>query len=280
MALVERFVSTSAVALKPGIKADSLKSGSRRIDLAMVAGIAIALAATIAGIASTGVKLTYFLQPTGALIVLGGTLGVTFITTPRAALLHSARRVAGLLWSREVDREALLQEIMSFVRNARSVGLVGLDPMVARAKNPFLKESLILAMDVRQRSELQDALETKLRLRERDGEHDAKTLEVAGGFAPTIGVLGTVVGLIDILRQFSSLATVANGIGIAFVSTIYGLALANLVLLPAAHRIRARTAEEFETHEMVMEGVLCIFDGLHPSLVSERLTSFLREKTK
>jgi len=73
---------------------------------------------------------------------------------------------------------------------------------------------------------------------------------------------------------------VANGIGIAFVSTIYGLALANLVLLPAAHRIRARTAEEFETHEMVMEGVLCIFDGLHPSLVSERLTSFLREKTK
>ena len=279
-------MSTPAVALKQvaksteKAKAAAKPASTRRVDFSMLAGIVIALAATVAGIASTGVKLTYFMQPTGALIVLGGTLGVTFITTPRASLMHSMQRVAGLLWSREVDREALLEEIMVYVRNARTVGLLGLEPMIAKAKTPFLKESLTLALDVQKHEELQEALELKLRLRERDGEHDAKTLEVAGGFAPTIGVLGTVVGLIDILRQFSNLASVASGIGTAFVSTIYGLALANLVLLPAAHRIRAHTAEEFETHELVMEGVLCIFDGLHPSLVRERLISFLREKSK
>src|SRR5262249_52053599 len=105
----------------------------------------------------------------------------------------------------------------------------------------------------------------------------AKVLEVAGGFAPTIGVLGTVVGLIDVLRQFSSLATVASGMGTAFVSTIYGLALANLVLLPAAHRIRAQVAEVFEGQELMIEGCLCLFDGVHPLIVRQRLNSYLHE---
>jgi chemotaxis protein MotA len=102
-------------------------------------------------------------------------------------------------------------------------------------------------------------------------------LEVAGGYAPTIGVMGTIVGLIDVLRQFASLQSVASGVGTAFVSTIYGLALANLVLLPTANRIRARVAEAFETNEMIMEGMLCIFDRTHPSLVQERLNFFLHE---
>jgi chemotaxis protein MotA len=278
-------VSTSAVALKAA-KSVADKSASsiadptprRRVDVSMLAGIIIAVTATVAGIAATGVKLTYFVQPTGALIVLGGTFGVMFITTPLDSLLHSIRRVAGLLWSREVDRVELVEQIMTYVRTARTVGVLGIEPMIAQAKNAFLAESLMLAIDVQHREELQTALETKIRMREREGEHDAKILEVAGGFAPTVGVMGTVVGLIDILRQFSNLAGVANGIGMAFVSTIYGLGLANLVLLPAAHRIRAHTASAFETNELIMEGVLCLFDGLHPSLVRDRLVSHLREK--
>jgi chemotaxis protein MotA len=140
-----------------------------------------------------------------------------------------------------------------------------------------LKDGLLLMLDVQQRWELHSALETKLKLMERQGECDAKVLEVAGGFAPTIGVLGTVVGLIEVLRQFSNLQSIGGGLAIAFVSTIYGLALANLILLPAAHRIQARVAEEFGTNEMVMEGVMCMFDAIHPSLVRERLRCFVRE---
>jgi chemotaxis protein MotA len=273
-------VSTAAVALKQvkaASKAVSSLGSTRRVDLSMLAGIVIAVVATVAGIAATGVKLRYFVQPTGALIVLGGTFGVMFITTPLDSLLHAIRRVAGLLWTREMDRTELVEEIMTYVRTARTTSLLGIEPMIARTKNTFLAESLTLALDVQQRSELQSALETKIRMREREGEHDAKILEVAGGFAPTIGVMGTVVGLIDILRQFSNLSMVANGIGMAFVSTIYGLGMANLILLPAAHRIRAHTANDFEAHELIMEGVMCIFDGLHPSLVRERLISHLRE---
>jgi chemotaxis protein MotA len=279
-------VSTSAVALKT-VKAAVEQTVARkeaaprrRLDFSMLAGILIAVIATVAGIAATGVKLAYFVQPTGALIVLGGTLGVMFITTPFVSLVHSVRRVGGLLWSREIDRSELVDEIMTYVRTARTTGMLALDPIIPRVTNAFLAESLTLAMDVQQRAELQTALETKIRMREREGEHDAKILEVAGGFAPTIGVMGTVVGLIDILRQFSNLASVANGIGMAFVSTIYGLGLANLILLPAAGRIRARTAAEFEANELIMEGVMSLYDGLHPSLVRDRLISHLRESTK
>lgn len=251
----------------------------RSLDVWMLAGVLIAIAGTIAGIKSTGVNLGYFFQPAGALIVVGGTFGIALVTTPRISLRHSVRRVMGLLRSHTVDREALIEEIISYARLVRIRGLISIDHVIESSNHSFLRDSIKLAMDVENRDQLQTILETKIRLRERQGETDARVLEVAGGFAPTIGVLGTVVGLIDVLRQFSNLSAVALGIGTAFVSTVYGLALANLVLLPAAHRIRASVAEAFELDEMMVEGGLCLFDGIHPSLVRERLNNFLRAKT-
>ena len=235
------------------------------------------IAALTAGIALTGVRLGYFFQPAGALIVIGGTLGVTFIATPRSALLHSLRRAMDLLWTPRLSREELIEEIMSLVRVARIEGLLSIEPNLDAVRDPFLRHSLLLTLDLTGRAELQATIETKIRLRERQGEADAKTLEVAGGFAPTIGVLGTVIGLVDVLRQLSNITSVGLGIGTAFISTMYGLAVANLVLLPLAQRIRARVAETFETQELIAEGVLCIFDRIHPALVRERLTADLRE---
>lgn len=247
------------------------------VDRWILGGIAIAVLTVIAGIASTGVSLRYFLQPTAGWIVLGGTCGVTLITTPRKALVHAVQRVLGLLRQPAIDREELMDQIVSCVRIARLQGMLAVEPRIKQIDNAFLREMLGLAMDVKTRGEFQSILETKLRLHERQGDADAKVLEVAGGFAPAIGVIGTVVGLIDVLRQFSNMNSVAFGIGTAFVSTMYGLALANLILLPAAHRIRASVAEAFEIEEMIVEGGLCLIDGTHPSLVRERLNCFLRQ---
>jgi chemotaxis protein MotA len=244
----------------------------------MLAGIAIAVMATIAGIASTGVNLRYFLQPTAAWIVLGGTLGVTLVTTPRNSLRQAIHRVVGLVRQPATDRRELRDEIVSCVRTTRLHGLLALESRIKHASNSFLREMLTLAVDVKSRDEFQRALETKLRLRERQGDADAKVLEVAAGFAPAIGVIGTVVGLIEVLQQFSDMSSVAVGIGTAFVSTMYGLALANLILLPAAHRIRATVAEAFEIEEMILEGGLGLIDNIHPSLVRERLDSFIRQE--
>ena len=255
-------------------------SPRKRLDLCLIAGIVIAAAAIIAGISCTGVGLLYFLQPTGAAIVLGGTLGVILITTPGHSLVHSLRRVRNLLATREINRESLIEEIIFYSRTCRRSGILSVEPLLPKAKHEFLRDALQLAVDVRDREELRTVLEMEIKLAERQGEADAKALEVAGGFAPTIGIMGTVVGLIEVLRQFSNLQSVGFGIGTAFVSTMYGLALANLLLLPAAHRIRSRVAENFETRELVMEGVLAIVDSVHPSMVRARLNCFLRGSNK
>lgn len=272
-------MATPEAALSPqqhAQAADLARLARPRLDKFLMAGIVIALGATVAGIHATGVSIGYFFQPSAALIVLGGTLGVSLVTTPRRSLLHSLRRVISLISAVEVDREALIEEVIHYARTARRGGILGIEPIIEQAYDPFLRNALQLAVDLGNRVELQVILETELRMAERQGEADAKTLEVAGGFAPTIGIIGTVIGLIDVLRQFSNLPAVGYGIGTAFVSTIYGLALANLLLLPAAHRIRARVAENFEIQELILEGVLAIFDMVHPALVRMRLASFLR----
>jgi chemotaxis protein MotA len=246
------------------------------VDAGMLAGIAIAFFALVAGIAFTGVSARYFLQPTSVLIVIGGTAGVMLITTPRPNLMLALRRTLGLFAPAESPkREDLIEEMVAYSRMVRMEGILALEPSIDDISQPFLKDALLLALDAKEHNELQSALENKVRFAERQNDAAAKVLELAGGLTPTIGVLGTVVGLIDVLRQFSSLSSVAYGVGAAFTSTFYGLALANLVLLPAAHRIRARAADTFELQAMMTEGALCLFDGMHPRLVRQRLRSFL-----
>jgi chemotaxis protein MotA len=270
----------TAIALQPVTLPEPTPPLRRKLDIWMLAGIVVAIGAVLAGIAPAGIRIGYFFQPTGVLIVLGGTIGVTFITTPRQALYRAVRGAIALLWTPAENREALMEEIVAFSRTMRPKGIFGLEPLIGQVSQPFLREALLLAMDARNRAELQTMLETKLRQIEKQGETDARAFEVAGGFAPTIGVLGTVVGLMDVLRQFSNISSVAAGTGTAFVSTIYGLALANLILLPSAQRMRAHVAEQYEIHEMMVEGTLCLFDGLHPALVRDRLSCFLRREER
>jgi chemotaxis protein MotA len=248
----------------------------RSLDSGILLGIAIALIALAIGVAITGVSASYFFQPTSVLIVIGGTLGVMLITTPRPMLLLSLRRTLNLFSKPDSpNREKLIEEIVSYARVVRVQSILAIEPGIEHVSNSFLREALLLAMDAKDHDELRSALENKIRFCERQSDAAARVLEVAGGFTPTIGVLGTIVGLIDVLRQFSSLSGVASGVGAAFTSTFYGLALANVVLLPVAHRIRAWASETFDVQEMMTEGTLCLFDGMHPRLVRLRLRSYL-----
>jgi chemotaxis protein MotA len=274
-------LASTQAALAEEVRAFTARDRARprhRVDLVLILGLGVALGAVIAGIAAAGISITYFLQPAGALIVIGGTLGVMLVTTPKESLVHSFHRVMDLISSEGVNREALIEEIILYARVARRGSVLSLEKIVPQAAHPFLGQALQLALDVGNRAELQAVLETELRMRERQGETDAKTLEVAGGFAPTIGVIGTVVGLIEVLRHFANLQSVGYGIATAFISTIYGLAIANLLLLPAANRIRARVAENFEIQELIIEGVLALADNVHPALIRLRLNAYTRER--
>jgi len=219
-------LATTQAALSDEVRGYTGQEGvrpRRRIDGFFVLGLVVALGAIIAGVTAAGISITYFFQPAGALIVIGGTLGVMLVTTPKDSLVHSLRHVMELVSSEEVNREALIEEIILYARMARRSSLLALESVVPKVGHPFLAQALQLALDVSNRAELQTVLENELRMRERQGETDAKTLEVAGGFAPTIGIIGTVVGLIEVLRHFANVQSVGFGIGTAFVSTIYGL---------------------------------------------------------
>jgi chemotaxis protein MotA len=278
LAPIRRKVRTSPEQIEsvPPPQPPSPQRSVAQLDRGLVLGIVFAFGAVIASIAAAAIGLTYFLQPAGALIVVGGTVGVILITTPGHALLNSARRAKELFTARRVDREAVIEEIVQYARVVRRDGMLALEPLAQKASTPLLRDGILLSLDITDRAELRSLLDTDLRLRERQGDMDAKVLEVAGGFAPTIGILGTVVGLIDVLRHFSNVATIGHGIGTAFVSTFYGLALANLILLPIANRIRVRVADTFEVQELIMEGLMAMVEGAHPFAIRQRLTSFLR----
>ena len=274
-----RLATSSALLVtdaRPILETEDAPARPKRLDRGFFAGLILAAAALLAGLFLSGMRVSYFLNPTAAALVLGGTLAVLGITTPLRGLRRALDRVLELSCLAGFDCEQLSEEIVRLAKTVRQEGLLAIEPHIKNASSTFLQDALLMALDVKTRAELQAALEIELRLIERQGETDAKVLEVAGGFVPAIGILGTVVGLIDVLRHFSGLATVGAGIGMAFVSTIYGLVLANLVLLPIAHRIRSRVAATFEIQELIIEGVLCLYDGLHPTLVRLRLSAFLR----
>ena len=243
----------------------------------MISGLLLGALAVIAGIAMSGAGLRYFFQPSSALIVLGGTFGITLVTLPKDSLRMVSKRIRELAARPNLEREALIEEIVELSRLARRGGMLAIEPLVLRIQNDYLRNGLLTALDVRDITELQIVLENELKLSERHGQADASALETAAGYAPTIGILGTVVGLIEVLKHFSDIRSIGPGIGAAFVATIYGLATANFLLLPLAHRIHARVAEATETQELIAEGVMCIFASMHPSIVRQRLAPYLRE---
>ena len=243
----------------------------------MLSGLLLGALAVIAGIAMSGAGLRYFFQPSSALIVLGGTFGITLVTLPKDSLRMVGRRIRALNSQAHSERETLIEDIVELARLVRRGGILTIEPLIPKVTNEALRNGLLTALDVRDVTELQVVLENELKLSERHGQADASALETAAGYAPTIGILGTVVGLIEVLKHFSDIRSIGPGIGAAFVSTIYGLAVANFLLLPLAHRIQTRVAEQTETQELIAEGVMCIFVSMHPSIVRQRLAPYLRE---
>lgn len=266
----------SSIGLVP-VQSPLTKAQRNPTDHWMLGGLLLGALAVIAGIAMSGAGLKYFFQPSSALIVLGGTFGITLVTLPKDSLLMVFKRIGQLSARSRSERESLIEDIVELARLARRGGILAIEPQVVKIPNDSLRNGLLTALDARDITELQVVLENELKLSERRGQADSAALETAAGYAPTIGILGTVVGLIEVLKHFSDVRAIGPGIGAAFVSTIYGLATANFLLLPLAHRIQARVAEQIETQEMIAEGVLCIFASMHPSIVRQRLAPYLRE---
>ncbi len=245
------------------------------MDRSTVGGILIALCGIGFGLLLEGGKLAQVLQPTAALIVIGGTIGAVMVQFPLPVVLQALVQLKDVFVNPESESDAIAQNLLKYAYKARKEGILSLDSELAKIQDPFLKESLMLAIDGVSAKELRKMMELQLEYRGEKEERVPKVYEAAAGFSPTIGIIGAVLGLIQVMQHLQDINEVGKGIAVAFVATIYGVASANLLFLPWAGKLKIRLRERQVIQEMTLEAVLSIIDGVNPRALEMQLGRFL-----
>ena len=250
----------------------------QRRDIATLVGVPLAIAVLLAAQWLEGGTLRTLLQPTAALVVFGGTLAAILVSYPIRLVGTTARavlRAADELPEPDTD---LVIRLAEFGALARRKGLNALEAQVSGIDEPLLKRALELATDGFHANDVRRLLETDNRTREHQDEEPADLLEAAAGYAPTLGILGAVLGLIHVMENLAEPGQLGSGIAVAFVSTVYGVGAANLIFLPLATKVRARARASAVSREVVIEAVSAIQHNTHPRLMEQQLAAFLRRR--
>ena len=247
------------------------------MDKATWGGVVLGVGGIMGGLLLEGGRLSQVLQPTAAMIVFGGTAGAVLIQFPLPVVGKAIRYLGKVFFQPKSDPFAMVQELVRFAKRARREGIVSLDAELNQIQEPFLKKSLMLAVDGTEPQELRSMMELELDNQAEYEERIPQVLESAGGFSPTIGIIGAVMGLIQVMQQLDKIDEVGRGIAVAFVATIYGVGSANLFFLPSAGKLRMRIREEQILREMTLEGVVSILEGMNPRVLETKLIGFLAE---
>ena len=229
----------------------------------------------IAGLLIEGGSVGQILQPTAAMIVFGGTLGAVMLQFPLSVVLAAFRKLTHVFFNRNYGGEATLKQILTCANKARRSGVVSLDQDLESIQDPFMKRALMLAVDGTEPAELRKIMELEIQNHCEADERIPAVFESAGGFSPTIGIIGAVMGLIQVMQHLDKIDEVGKGIAVAFVATIYGVGAANIFFLPAAGKLKIRIREESLLKEMVLEGIVSILEGMNPRMIEVKLNSFL-----
>jgi chemotaxis protein MotA len=256
------------------------KKASSRPDFATLAGVVVALGGIIGGLILEKGDIRDIAQITAAIIVLGGTFGAVMVSTPMDVLLGAIQRIKVVFLEKAQAPEVLIEEIIGYASKARKNGLVSLEQEADLIPDPFLRKALTLAVDGTDIQEIRKMLELEISLQEHHAEAEAKVFESAGGYAPTIGIIGAVLGLIQVMKNLSNIDEVGHGIAVAFVATVYGVGLANIFLLPTATKIKTRAQAEQQMKELILEGVVGIVEGLNPKLIRSKLEAYAHRGVK
>ncbi len=245
------------------------------MDFGIVIGLVVALGAIIGGNIMEGGHLESLIGVPAFVIVIGGTVGAVIVQFPLATCKAALRASFKLLKPPKREPHKLVDEIVNMAQLARKEGMLGLERVANEASHPLLRKGVLMAVDGCDSEVIRSTLETVIAQDEHHVENSAKVFEAAGGYCPTVGIIGAVLGLIHVMGNLSDIDKVGAGIAAAFVATIYGVAAANLVFLPTAGRLKVRQAEETNQMELIVEGILAIQAGLNPKLVRERLAAFV-----
>ena len=247
------------------------------MDKASIGGVILAIVGIVAGLLMEGGNLGQILQPTAALIVFGGTMGAVLLQFPLTTVVSAFRGMAHIFAAPQKRDHHLIGQLVGFANKARRNGVVSLDADLKTIEDPFLRQTLMLAVDGTEPAELRKMMHVSLdSLLEREEQLPA-VFESAGGFSPTIGILGAVLGLIQVMQHLDNIQEVGRGIAVAFVATIYGVGIANLFFLPFAGKMRLRIRDGQRRREMMLEGVIGILEGMNPRMLELKLAGFADE---
>jgi chemotaxis protein MotA len=258
----------------------SPKLRSTRPDIASLGGLVLALGGILGGLVLEGGKISDITQVTAAMIVLGGTLGAVMVTSPLSWLLTAAKGLKDVFFEQVIQPEAAIEEIITLAGKARKSSIVSLEDDLNKVSDPFLKKALSLAVDGTDLQELRKMMELEMIQYEHHNEGGAKVFESAGGYAPTVGIIGAVLGLIQVMKHLENIDEVGRGIAVAFVATVYGVAVSNLFFLPSAAKLKSRIKAEINARELLLEGVCSIVEGMNPKLIRIKLEAFVAHAAK
>lgn len=245
------------------------------MDWGSVIGLGIALLGILLGQSLEGGQIGSLIQPAAFIIVIFGTFGAVLLQTNGANFM-TGLRMAGQVFVPPVDdRQALAKRITQWSHYARKEGIFMLESYMQRETEPFIRKGLQLMIDGTPPDRIREICAIDIHFYEVQQRNAAKIWSAAGGYAPTIGILGAVLGLIQVMENLTDPARLGSGIAIAFVATIYGVGLANLLFLPIASKLRAIITHEMMRREMLLNAWVSIARGDHPKVVEERLHSYM-----
>src|SRR5271165_4445044 len=245
------------------------------VDKSSLGGIVLAIGGILAGLLLEGGNLRQIVQPTAAMIVFGGTIGAVMLQFPLPVVILAVKRLGSVFVNSQQKPQQTIERLVQYAQKARREGIVSLDADLQAIEDPFLKKSLMLAVDGTEPQELRKIMELELDNQAEYEEQVPQVFESAGGFAPTIGIIGAVLGLIQVMQHLDKIDEVGRGIAVAFVATIYGVGSANLLYLPVAGKMKHRIREEQIAREMTLEGVASILEGMNPRMLEIKLLGFL-----
>lgn len=248
-----------------------------KLDFTTLGGIALAVAGIIGGLILEKGSVKDIAQSTAALIVVGGTLGALLVTTPMESLKLALSHCKLIFFENRYVPVELIEEMVALSMKARTKGLTSLELDAANTKDPFLRKALNVVADGSDIAEVRTTLDLEIDTSDDRFEEAAKVYDSAGGYAPTVGIIGAVLGLIQVMKNLGDIGQVGHGIAVAFVATVYGVGFANLLLLPAAGKIRARARVECQRKELMLNGIVGIMEGINPRLLRTRLNAYLQD---
>jgi chemotaxis protein MotA len=247
------------------------------MDKGSVGGVLLAIVGIMAGLLLEGGSLSQIVQPTAALIVFGGTMGAVLLQFPLPTVIAAFRSLGHIFSAPQKHNQELLALLVNFANKARRNGVVSLDSDLETIHDPFLRQALMLAVDGTDPNELRKIMRVSLDCTAENEERLPAVFESAGGFSPTVGILGAVLGLIQVMQHLDNIEEVGRGIAVAFVATIYGVGAANLFFLPFAGKMRIRMHDSHQRREMMLEGVISILEGMNPRMLEVKLAGFLSD---